>query len=190
MKNDPAADVRAMSHRDLFDLFQTLEAPALAEMNGEYTATLLRQPSRVADVLGRLVLANPFAGGRWLTKSFRPVSGERGRGYNTFDYLGRTVQRYPMLTLVAASRYDRKPAFQLVYHAYRSLCGDIHMVDEVRRLTKDSYLGIGTWGFTHAQRQIPLPFLLEGPVAAYRGDIGKERKAFDLASEVPGLGSK
>ena len=61
------------------------------------------------------------------------------------------------------------------------------MVDEVRRLSKTAYLGIGTWGFTKAQRRIALPFLLSGPVSAYRGDIGVEHKSFVLSQEVPAL---
>lgn len=46
------------------------------------------------------------------------------------------------------------------------------MVDEIRQLSDTVYLGIGTWGLTKKQQQISLPFVLEGPIANYRGDIG------------------
>ncbi len=179
-----ADDVRKMSHRELTELFETLECPKLEEMNGEYAARLLRQPSRLAAISGNIILNNPVLPGKWLCKAFRPVSAKNGRGYNAFDVLGRKVKRFPMLTLIAPSRFDGKPAFQLVYQAYKSFCGDIHMVDEVRRLGEGAYLGIGTWGFTDAQRMIPLPFLLEGINEAYSGDIGTGRPGFDLAKEL------
>jgi hypothetical protein len=123
----------------------------------------------------------------WLCKAFRPVSEETGRGYNSFKLLGRVVQFFPMQTLIAPSRYDGNSAYQLVYQAYHSLCGYIHMVDEVRRISSDLYLGIGTWGFTNRQRHIALPFMLEGPAAPYRGDQGITRKGVVINQEIPAL---
>jgi hypothetical protein len=181
------ATLKQLSTHDLLTLFKTLEAPTIAEMDGEFAACLLRQPSRLAAVLGHLGVNNPITPGYWQCKAFRPVSATTGRGYNSFRHRGRSVQRFPMQTLLAASRYDGRPAYQLVYRAYRSACGDIHMVDEVRRVSPGIYLGIGTWGFTAAQRRTPLPFLLTGPDAAYRGDIGTPRPRFTLATEIPAL---
>ena len=100
---------------------------------------------------------------------------------------GRIVQRFPMRTLPAPSRYDRKPALQIVYRAYHSVCGAVHMVDEVRRVAEGAYLLIGTMGFNRAQRQVPNPFLLTGPVAPYRTDIGRPRNDYALAEEIPEL---
>ncbi len=181
------AQLQQLSTTELLALFQTLAAPALSEMNGEYRATLLQQPSWFAQMLGRLTVANPLM--PWLCKAFRPVSSELGRGYNTFSLLGKVVQLYPMQTCIAPSRYDGKLAYQLVYRAYHSLCGDIHMVDEVRQLAPNLYLGIGTWGFTAKQRHIPLPFLLEGAIANYRADIGQDRQGFQPQQEIPALAS-
>ena len=189
-KTDRPTTRQALEHlgcRELMALFATLDAPPLAEMNGEYAASLLAQPSFLAGLIGRATVNNPVMPGRWLCKAFRPVSDELGRGYNGFAQLGRTVSRFPMQTLMAPSRYDGRPAYHLVYRAYRSMCGDIHMVDEVRRVAPGLYLGIGTWGFSDRQRRIPLPFVLEGPVAPYRGDIGVARARFDLGVEVPAL---
>jgi hypothetical protein len=178
--------LKRLSTRELLALFKTLEAPTIAEMNGEFAACILRQFSRLADAFGRLDAYNPVTG-YWQCKAFRPVSADEGRGYNSFRLRGRIVQRNPMLTLIAASRYDGRPAYQLVYRAYHSRCGAVHMVDEVRRVTPGVYLGIGHWGFIAAQRRIPLPFLLTGPEAPYRGDIGKPRRGFRLAAEIPAL---
>jgi hypothetical protein len=179
-------DVRHLSVGELVDLFQTLHAPAIADMHGEYAARLLRQPGLLANLAGHGLLSNPVMG--WLCKAFRPVDAERGRGYNTFRVAGRVVQRFPMQTRLAPSRYDGRPAYHLIYGAYRSLCGDIHMVDEVRQLAPGTYLGMGTWGFTDRQRRVALPFLLEGPVGAYRGDIGELRLGFQVSTrEIPRL---
>jgi hypothetical protein len=174
------ATLKHMDVAELMALFSTLDAPTIHEMNGEYAATLLKQPSLVATVVGYAAIYNPIMPGLWLCKAFRPVSNTQGRGYNTFQHLGNVVQRYPMQTLIAASRYDGKPAYQ-------SLCGTIHMVDEVRKVSDGVYLGIGTYGFTNAQRHIPLPFLLTGSVSAYRGDIGDLRQHFNLSKELPAL---
>jgi len=170
--------LRALSTPQLLAQFATLEVPDIGEMQGEYAASLLAQPSSLAHVAGQATLYNPLR--RWLCKAFRPVDDKTGRGYNTFVQGGRIVQCYPMLTMIAPSRFDGRPAYQLVYRHFHSTCGSIHMVDEVRRLAPDLYLGIGTYGFTDAQRRIAYPFLLKGPQAPYRGDIGRVRQGFAI----------
>mgnify|MGYP000849098343 CR=1 FL=1 len=178
-------DVLRLNDRELLELFMTLEAPTIEEMNGEYAATLLALPMRPARAT-----ASPYGllyPGHWLTKAFRPVSDQRGRGYNSFRHFGRIVQRFPMLTLVAPSRYDGRPAYTLVYRAFKSYCGFLHMVDEVRRLDACNYLSIGTLGFSAAARHIHCPFLLTGPIAPYFRDTGTERPHFSVESEIPTL---
>jgi hypothetical protein len=180
-------DVLQLSAGELLKLFNMLEAPGLEEMSGDYAAETLQQLNAVATLAGRFGLNSPLYPGKWLSKSFRPVSDCCGRGYNSFRHFGRVVQRFPMATLIAPSRYDGRPAFQLVYRAYESLFGSLHMVDEVRRLDVGKYLGIGTLGFTDAQRRRACPFLLAGPVGPYLGDVGKERAGFIVESELPAL---
>lgn len=176
-----------MNSRELLELFKTLDAPSLEDMHGEYAATLLRLPNAFVNFFGQAGVGNPLFPGKWLNKAFRPVSATEGRGYNTFLQFGRKVRRYPMFTVVAPSRYDGKPAYQLVYRAYRSMFGDIHMVDEIRRVAPGLYLGIGTMGFTPSQRMIPLPFMLKGPENDYVADIGTARIGFDIKTEIPAL---
>lgn len=179
-----AAVLSQLSTQELLQLFATLEAPGISEMQGEYSARLLTHPFWLAKLVGRAVLENPFQ--TWLCKAFRPVDDATGRGYNTFQQGRRVVQRYPMLTLMGPSRFDGRPAYQLIYRQFQSLCGAVHMVDEVRRAAPGLYLGMGTYGFTDAQRRVPFPFLLEGPVAAYRGDIGRRRDNFVIGPrELP-----
>lgn len=171
---------------ELVSLFVQLEAPDMDEMQGEYAAKLLAQPNLLASLIGDAVLNNPWR--RWQCKAFRPVDANNGRGYNTFRTRGKIVQRFPMKTLIAPSRFDDKPAYQLIYRHYHSFCGSVNMVDEVRRAGPGVYLGLGTYGLTRAQRCVPYPFVLVGPQADYKGDIGRERKQFQLgARELPAL---
>lgn len=177
------------STQQLLQLFKTLEAPTVQEMQGEYAACLLAQPNWLADQVGKITLNNPLQS--WLCKAFRPIDEGTGRGYNTFLQRGRIVQQFAMTTMIAPSRYDGRSAYQLVYRHFHSLCGSIHMVDEVRRVAPNLYLGIGTYGFTDAQRRIPYPFLLKGPQAPYHGDIGRVRQGFVIGPrEIPTLTMK
>jgi hypothetical protein len=182
------ATLHAMSFKQLMVLFAELPAPTLEEMDGEYAAELLAQPSMAAQLLGQLSVDNPVLLGRWMCKAFQPTSADRGQGYNRFEHFGRSVQRYPMQTLLAPSRFDGMPAYTLVYAAFRSICGAIHMVDEVRRVRQGLYLGLGTWGFTDRQRRVPLPFVLSGPVAPYAHcarHVNLAKPGFDVYQELP-----
>lgn len=181
-----AADLEALSHAHLLELFSQLDAPAMSEMHGEYAARLLAQPNLLSKLAGPALVHNPLH--QWQCKAFRPIDANSGRGYNTFTRRGRLVQRYPMGTQLAPSRFDGKPAYQLVYRHFHSTCASIYMVDEVRRAAEGIYLGLGTCGLTQAQRAIPYPFILVGSQAPYRGDIGRPRKNFQPgAREIPAL---
>lgn len=171
---------------ELMVLFKTLDAPKLHEMNGEYNAVMLTQNNSLLDFVWRLAIYTPIWPGTWVGKSFRPVDENSGRGYNLFRVgAKKMVQRFSMKTLIAPSRYDGKPAYQLVYRAYHSACGWVNMVDELRVLDNGKFLLIGTAGFTKKQRHVANFFLLEGPLRPYRGDIGKPRKKLNLAKEIP-----
>jgi hypothetical protein len=180
-------DVHELSAEEMLELFKTLECPTLGEMNGEYRGEQLRQPGVISTMITTLFTNNPLLFGKWLSKSFRPVDDTCGRGYNSLMHFGRVTRQGPMRTLIAPSRFDGRPAYQLVYRAYHSICGFVHMVDEVRRLDAQRFIGIGTVGFTDAQRRVPLPFLLTGPIGPYGGDMGRERVEFDVVSDLPAL---
>ena len=184
--NETEHTLAQRSTAELVSLFAQMDAPDIGEMHGEYAARMLAQPSRLADVIGGVSLDNPWL--HWLCKAFRPVDANNGRGYNTFQQRGQLVQRYPMNTLIAPSRFDGKPAYQLIYRHYHSVCGSLNMVDEVRRAAPGVYLGLGTYGLTNAMRHTPYPFVLVGPQGDYRGDIGRPRKNFQPgARELPAL---
>lgn len=160
---------------ELFELYSRLDAPSMTEMSGEFSATLLNQSHPLIYKLGMLSLYNPFYPGHWLAKGFAPVSETEGHGYNLFRFRNRMVRRWPMLTVIAPSRFDNKPAYQLIYPACHSICGKINMIDEIRRIDEGLYLGFGTCGFSRTQRRQRLPFALQGSVGEFRGFTGKTR---------------
>lgn len=157
-----------LSCRELLDLYPSLDAPRLDEMQGEYQARVLRQASLVISLLGKLSLNNPISG-TWQAKGFQPLSAEEGLGYNGFSRRGQWLVRYPMRLTVAPSIFDQKPCLRLDYTAYASLWGRVKMVDELRRVGEGQYLGLGTIGVPGFLRYLPMPFMLLGPTQAYRG---------------------
>ena len=88
-----------------------------------------------------------------------------------------------MLTSVGPSFFDGKPSFRLVYRAFDHHAGDIHMLDEVRRLPDGRYLGIGRIGDSVEERRMPMPFLLKARIGDYRQDVGIPRPGFDMNAE-------
>lgn len=179
--------LRSLPTTAVVELFGKLDAPSLQQMDGDYASELLRQPTALATALGRIAVDRPRW--RWLSKGFRPVDARTGRGYNSFQAGSRVVQRYPMQTRLGPSRFDGRPAYHLLYPAFHSTCGVINMVDEVRVVSDGVFLGIGTWGYTDAQRHVPLPFLLLDHGRPYLGDIGTPRRGWVASPTVmPKLG--
>lgn len=173
---DPrTVDLTTLDVPELMALFGALDAPTVAEMDGEFDAILLKQPGLFRTVTGALDVRNPLS--LWRAKAFRPVDEASGRGYNAFRSLGGRpdARRFPMLTSIAPSRYDGRPVYQLDYRPFASRNGRLNMVDEIRRVRPGVYLGIGTWGVTEKQRMVPLPFRLVGPSRPYAGDLGTPR---------------
>lgn len=158
-----AAELKAMSIGDVLASFRELEAPSLAEMDGEYVATLLDQGSPAMNVISSFTTNVPR---RWLGKAFEPVSDAEGHGYNWFQGGARTVRRYRMKTYVGESAVDARRSYVLEYRPYNS--GFMRsMVDEVRRVAPGLYVGIGRVGFGRWMRTRLYPFMLEGPVGPF-----------------------
>ena len=167
-----ADSLNRLSRKELFELFHSWPAPTMAEMDGEYRASVIHHGSAIYRLLSALTVANPFLEGTWLNKSFQPFDKSYGHGYNTFKKFNKTIRKYPMKTSIGRSRYDGQPIYQLDYTAFATTLGRINMVDEIRKLDSTHFLGIGTAGFTAKQRQIPMPFLLVGP---YQGFVGTDK---------------
>ncbi|AHH18470.1 hypothetical protein NONO_c36830 [Nocardia nova SH22a] len=174
--NALTTDLTVLSLDELVALFRTLEAPSITEMHGEFDGTPLRQPGLLRSAIAFAKVGNPLY--PWRAKGFRPLDhGSSGRGYNIHRRVigGRDVQRDPMLTRIAPSHLDGRPAFQLDYRPFATVNGAINLIDDVRRVRPGVYLGFGMWGFTDKQRRVLQPFMLERTSRTYRGDIGTFR---------------
>ena len=179
-----ALAVEDLSPAEAVELFKTLPAPTMDEMNGEFSGEMLSFPTLYTRVFWTVASRNPFYPGVWQGKSFRQTGTNEGRGYNTvWRLIGGKVDMWPMLTRIGPSYFDGKPSFLLVYRAFDSYAGEIHMLDEVRRLPDGRYLGIGRTGTTPDERRLPMPFLLKARIGDYRQDIGTPRARFDMAQE-------
>ncbi|MEJ6548969.1 hypothetical protein PQI66_05365 [Corynebacterium sp. USCH3] len=170
-----ATALTQMPHSDLLSMFSTLQAPTLSEMTGEFNGTPLKQPTIFRAVVAAVKVRNPLY--LWTAKGFRPVDETTGRGYNVHLRApgGRRVLRDPMTTSVGLSDFDGLPAFRLDYRTFDTLNGTMNLLDDVRRVTGDLYLGFGMLGFTDRQRSVPQPFMFERTSRPYSSDVGVRR---------------
>ncbi len=159
--------LRAMELAGVKELFTTLEAPEMEEMNGEYEGYLLDAGSYVFNLVGLMFLSNPVSGW-WLGKAFQPLGGARdGHGYNMHTKKGKVTRGYRMRTELIQSGFDGRPSFRLIYSHYGSLYGKVGMVDEIRKLSEGIYLGVGILLGAPMDMSKATPFVIRGPIGPF-----------------------
>src|SRR5262245_13887294 len=87
--------VLALSKAQQLELFATLPAPELHELNGEYSGHASRASSEKAEAIQNASLfdeSSPF--GYWLGKAFTLTSATAGEGYNHCRKTGGRVVRH------------------------------------------------------------------------------------------------
>ncbi len=163
--------LKGMKQAQLLELYHTLPCPTMQEMQGEFKGDLLDTGKFwfIKNILGHFALNSSLNQGRWLGKGFMMTSESEGQGYNSYERGGNVRHVYPMKTRIAKSILDGKDDFELDYTTYRSGAGSVNMIDEVRKVNGDLYLGIGFWGYFKRQRRIPFFFALSGPRGPYVG---------------------
>jgi hypothetical protein len=164
-------DLLALKQDQLLELFGTLPCPTLQEMEGEFRGHLLDTGKFwiIKKPLAHFALNSSLNQGKWLGKGFMSISESEGRGYNSYERFGKARHVFPMKTKIGKSVLDGKDDFELDYTAYHSGAGFVNMIDEVRKVNDDLYLGIGFWGWIKRQRRIPFFFALSGPRTDYAG---------------------
>lgn len=164
-------DLLALKQDQLLELFGRLPCPTIQEMEGEFRGYLLDTGRFwiIKKPLAHFALNSSLNQGKWLGKGFTPISQSEGRGYNSYQKSGKTRYVFPMNTMIGKSILDGKDDFELDYTAYHSGAGFVNMIDEVRKVNDELYLGIGFWGWFKRQRRIPFFFALAGPRTAYVG---------------------
>jgi hypothetical protein len=175
LKDWTVADLKALKQQQLLDLYKTLPCPTMEEMNGEFKGDLLDLRGLLRPIkrlLAYFALKAPYVSGAWQGKGFAMTSDTEGNGYNHYKQFGKDKYIFPMKTKITKSVFDGKDNFELdytAYTAYKSQASLINMIDEVRKVNDDLYLGIGTWGWIRRFRMIPWFFSLSGPRAPYSG---------------------
>jgi hypothetical protein len=164
-------DLKALKQDRLMELFLTLLPPTMEEMEGEWRGYLLDTGRfwLIKRPVAHFALNSSLNQGRWLGKGFSMTSDSKGHGYNSYERFGKTRHVYPMRTRMAKSVFDGRDDFELDYTAYHSGAGFVNMIDEVRKVNDELYLGIGLWGYFRRQRRIPFFFALSGPRGPYTG---------------------
>jgi hypothetical protein len=164
-------DLKALKQNELMELYLTLPCPSMQEMEGEFRGHLLDTGKfwLIKKPLAYFALNSSLNKGKWLGKGFTMTTEGEGHGYNSYQRFGKISHVFPMKTKIGKSIFDGKDDFELDYTAYHSGAGFVNMIDEVRKVNDDLYLGIGTWGYFKRQRRIPFFFSLSGPRAPYAG---------------------
>jgi hypothetical protein len=164
-------DLRALKQDQLIEIFRKLPCPTMQEMEGEFKGYLLDTGKfwLIKKPLSHFALNSSLNQGKWLGKGFMPISESEGQGYNSYEKFGKTRHVFPMKTKIGKSILDGNDDFELDYTAYHSGAGFVNMIDEVRKVNDDLYLGIGFWGWFKRQRRIPFFFALAGPRTPYAG---------------------
>lgn len=156
------------------ELFKTLSAPALREMNGEYQGHYFGSDHHsISNILWHASANWNLFSGKWQGKSFQPVSDTVGYGFNNLKKFGMIVRRWPTRTSIGHSRYDRKDVYALNYRYYYSVAGIVSMQDEIRKVQEGLYLGVGHWRLPIGIPMASSWFALTGPVGVFDSTGGR-----------------
>lgn len=157
--------------RKMIELWKTLPAPELAELNGEYSG--LRTLIDVDEKTWRnahQTLWNPSGStGFWLGKGFRATTATTGEGYNCWARVGGRIHRYMRFATHLGMSSDGKPSLIMKYSAFKTGVGAVDLTDEIRKYEHDIYIGIATRRGRNDERTRPTAFVLAGSGAPFRG---------------------
>jgi hypothetical protein len=153
-------ELRLMHLDKLKELFDSLPATAMAELDGEYLATPLDQGNRLANMVAPLA-TNIY--GRWLGKAFSPLSDEKGRGYNWFQTTRGVRRTLTMKTHVSDSVISPGKSYIVDYCAQHTGLPAMSLFDELRTVSDGVFLGFGVIDRPFWFKALIFPFLLELP---------------------------
>ena len=141
-----------MSREAALDLWTSLPAPTLDELDGEYTGSV----HDGGDPVVREAKAEFFCHsprGFWLGKAYQPgddgkgagKGAGKGEGHNLYRDPDGTVQRHlRFATEIGSSTVDGRPSLIMTYRAFGNEAGAMDLVDEIRCLGDGVYLGVYT----------------------------------------------
>lgn len=157
-------DLLRMSYKEVATYFNTLPAPSLEEMDGEFMATALAQSNHFNVILAS-IMVNLRA--RWLGKAFHPVSERQGEGYNFFHDGSGILRALRMGTYIKPSGITHGDSYHVDYSVFHKIIIIRSGRDEIRKIADGLYLGIGRFTYSKKAGRKYSPFILEGPSAKY-----------------------
>ncbi|MEU6263622.1 hypothetical protein [Saccharopolyspora shandongensis] len=170
----------ALPQHELFELWKSLPAPGMGELDGEYSAympILHISPEEIRDAATQFY-RDESARGYWLGKAYKANGDSTGEGYNIFRKLGedgdgyRYTRKGRFATDIGESFVDGRPSLMMWYRAFnKQVAGITDLVDEVRHYAKGLYLATATApSQDDGTRTMPDScFLLAGPVNPWVG---------------------
>ena len=167
-------NIMELTPEELFELWKQCPAAQTTELVGEYDGLIPTGGDERWKSIAESVFDENSQSGYWLGKCFWPLSKTKVDGYNRFRRPGGKIElNTRFATEVGTSLIDGKPSLMLYYGAYhvRHLPPDEEhpLIDEVRKLANDIYLGMGTIQQPDGSRSNPGHFLLVGPVGESAG---------------------
>jgi hypothetical protein len=153
-------ELRLMYFDELKELFDSLPAPTMAVINGEYLAMPLDQGGWFKNIVAPLATN---VCGRWLGKAFSPLSDDKGCGYNWFQTSRGVRRTLTMKTHVSDSVISPGKSYIVDYCAQHTWLPAMSLFDEIRTVSDDLFLGFGVIDRPFWFKPLIFPFLLELP---------------------------
>ena len=174
-KNWSLEDVLALSREEVIELWKNSPPPTLSEMNGHYMGLVPNGGDPAAqEETGDFMYNEQSRIGFWLGKAYKPTSATKGEGYNRWRLPNDVViinQRFG--TEIGKSLIDGKPSFMMYYGHFRHELipedEENTLIDEIRKLDDNIYLGMGTKDAGNGKRSDPGHFMLIGPTDSWVG---------------------
>ena len=160
--------VLAMSRTEIIDLWMAAPAPDFTKFKGHYMGLVPNagDETRRMATDARMFDENSELG-YWLGKAYMPTTATTGEGYNRWRFAdGEIVRNLRFGTAAGTSLIDGKPALMMYYGHYDE---DSTLIDEIRQLSHDVFLGMGTTETEDGGRSEPGHFVLVGPTDEWVG---------------------
>ncbi len=169
----PLARILAMGRTEIFELWKQCPAATLEELQGHYMGLVPNADSPAAEkATNDFMYDEHSVRGYWCGKAYKATSATKGEGYNRWRFPGgKIVRNGRFATDIGTSLIDGKPSLMMYYQAFQP---DTTLTDEIRKLSHDVYLGMGTVDLGDGKRGAPGHFVLYGPTDEWVGP-GKMR---------------
>lgn len=162
------ADVLAMSRDEIIDLWSISPAPEFTAFKGHYMGFVPNAGDAKRRASTNATMFDEGSErGYWLGKAYMSTTATTGEGYNRWRFPGgKIVRNLRFGTEAGTSLIDGKPALLMYYGAYNE--GNT-LIDEIRQLDHDIFLGMGTREAENGGRSQPGHFVLIGPTDDWVG---------------------